>query len=313
MAMVKRVRRLANPRRATAKRRNATALRAKRKAAGSGKRKMSAKQIKFFGTKRQKAALKAARKRKRTTVAAKVATVSNPRRKSSSRKRKSTRRRNPALVVTLGQLVNPRRRKNMARRKRRVAKVTRRRVRRSRKAYPVAVAANPRRRRRYARRNPARRRSVRRRRNPDVFGARPLSGGGLKLIAGGLVGVAAAKFLPRLIPGNILGTMGNFGGVVATGISAYVAGMAAGKFMGNQFGQAVLFGGLMQTGSVVLNMVLPGFAVGGVPIALSGMGELVPGSFVVPQNPLRIPAAPAPATNARVNLNGLNRAYGTAF
>lgn len=312
MAMVKRVRRLANPRRATAKRRNATALRAKRKAAGSGKRKMSAKQIKFFGTKRQKAALKAARKRKRTTVAAKVAVATNPRRKPVRRKRK-TSRRNPALVVTLGQLVNPRRRKNMARRKRRVAKVTRRRVRRSRKAYPVAVAANPRRRRRYARRNPARRRSVRRRRNPDVFGARPLSGGGLKLIAGGLVGVAAAKFLPRLIPGNILGTMGNFGGVVATGISAYVAGMAAGKFMGTQFGQAVLFGGLMQTGSVVLNMVLPGFAVGGVPLALSGMGELVPGSFVVPQNPLRIPAAPAPATNARVNLNGLNRAYGTAF
>lgn len=311
MAMVKRVRRLANPRRATAKRRNATALR-KRKAAGSGKRKMSAKQIKFFGTKRQKAALKAARKRKRTTVAAKVAVATNPRRKPVRRKRK-TSRRNPALVVTLGQLVNPRRRKNMARRKRRVVKSTRRRVRRSRKAYPVAVAANPRRRRRYARRNPARRRSVRRRRNPDVFGARPLSGGGLKLIAGGLVGVAAAKFLPRLIPGNITATMGNFGGVVATGVSAYVASLAAGKFMGTQFGQAVLFGGLMQTGSVVLNMVLPGFAVGGVPLALSGMGDLVPGSFVVPQNPLRSIPAPAPATNARVNLNGLNRAFGTAF
>ena len=207
----------------------------------------------------------------------------------------------------------------MARRKRRVAKlnprrrkttVRRRRVVRRRRA--VAVAANPRRRRRVIRRNP-RRRVTRRRRNPDVFGARPLSGGGIKLIAGGLVGVAAAKFLPRLIPSSITATMGNFGGVVATGISAYVASIAAGKFLGPQMGQAVLFGGLMQTGSVILNMVLPGFAVAGVPLALGGgLGELMPGSFVVPQNPLRLPAPMAPA-NARVNLNGLSRAFGNAF
>jgi hypothetical protein len=161
-----------------------------------------------------------------------------------------------------------------------------------------------------ARRNPARRRTIRRRRNPDVFGARPLSGAGMKLIAGGLVGVAAAKFLPRLIPGNILSTMGNFGGVVATGVSAYVAGLAAGKFMGPAVGQAVLFGGLMQTGSVILNMVLPGIQFGGVPLAL---GELMPGSFVVPQNPLRLPAPPPAPANARVNLNGLSRAFGNAY
>lgn len=207
----------------------------------------------------------------------------------------------------------------MARRKRRVVRasnprrrktVRRRRVVRRRRA--VAVAANPRRRRRYARRNP--RRVTRRRRNPDVFGARPLSGGGIKLIAGGLVGVAAAKFLPRLIPSSITATMGNFGGVVATGVSAYVASIAAGKFLGPQMGQAVLFGGLMQTGSVILNMVLPGFAVAGVPLALGGgLGELMPGSFVVPQNPLRLPAPMAAPANARVNLNGLSRAFGPAF
>jgi len=204
----------------------------------------------------------------------------------------------------------------MARRKRRVAKVNPRRrrrvarVSRRRRTRRVAVAVNPRRRRRVARRNPARRRSVRRRRNPDVFGARPLSGGGLKLIAGGLVGVAAAKFLPRLIPASITATMGNFGGVVATGVSAYVAGLAAGKFLGPAMGQAVLFGGLMQTGSVVLNMLLPGLQFGGVSLAL---GELMPGSFPVPQNPLRQVSAPAAPANARVNLNGLTRAFGNAY
>ena len=308
MAMVKRVRRLANPRRRV----NASI----RKKAASGKKPMSAKQIKFFGTARQKAALKAARKRKRTLKA--VGAATNPRRRKVARKRRT--RKNPALVVTLGQLLNPtRRKKTMARRKRRVAKlnprrrkttVRRRRVVRRRRA--VAVAANPRRRRRVIRRNP-RRRVTRRRRNPDVFGSRPLSGGGIKLIAGGLVGVAAAKFLPRLIPSSITATMGNFGGVVATGISAYVASIAAGKFLGPQMGQAVLFGGLMQTGSVILNMVLPGFAVAGIPLALGGgLGELMPGSFVVPQNPLRLPAPMAPA-NARVNLNGLSRAFGNAF
>lgn len=205
----------------------------------------------------------------------------------------------------------------MARTKRRVAKASRRRRVTRRRRAAVVAAPNPRRRRRYARRNPMGKRRVARRsrRNPEVFGSRPLSGGGMKLIAGGLVGVAAAKFLPRLIPASITGTMGNFGGVVATGVSAYVAGLAAGKFLGAQFGQAVLFGGLMQTGSLVLNMVLPGFAIGGVPIALSGgLGDLVPGQFVVPQNPLRqIPAPAAPANGARVNLNGLSRAYGTAF
>lgn len=201
----------------------------------------------------------------------------------------------------------------MARRKRRTrrvaVKVNPRRRRVVRRRRRVAVAVNPRR-RRVARRNPARRRVIRRRRNPDVFGARPLSGGGMKLIAGGLVGVAAAKFLPRLIPGSITATMGNFGGVVATGVSAYVAGLAAGKFMGPAFGQAVLFGGLMQTGSVILNMVLPGLQFGGVSLAL---GELMPASFPVPQNPLRLAPAPPPPANARVNLNGLSRAFGNAY
>jgi hypothetical protein len=133
----------------------------------------------------------------------------------------------------------------------------------------------------------------------------------LSMIGGGLVGVAAAKFIPKTIGsslGSITGGMGQYGGLVLTGLSAWIAGWAASKFVGEKFGSAVLFGGLMQTGSVAINLFVPGFQVGGVPLAL---GELVPGQFTVPQNPLRLPAAPAPSP--RVNMNGLSRVYGQAF
>lgn len=175
--------------------------------------------------------------------------------------------------------------------------------------------------RRHARRNPkvvvryrTRRRNVRHRgrarhRNPEVFGMRLTGKSTLQLVGGGLVGVAAAKFIPTMLPANQL-TQNNIGRVIVTGVSAFVAGWVAGK-VNPTFGGAVLFGGLMQTGSVALNAFLPGFSIGGVPI---GMGELMPGQFSVPQNPLRLPPPPpAPATNARIGVNGLARAYGSAF
>lgn len=206
---------------------------------------------------------------------------SNPRRRRAvaAPRRRATRRRRAVVAVA-----NPRRRR-----------VTRRRRR-------VAVASNPRRRRVYSRR---------RRRNPvNLFGSTG-SKDVLSMIGGGLVGVAAAKFIPKTVAGSLgslTSGMGQYGGLVLTGVSAWLAGWAASKFVSEKFGSAVLFGGLMQTGSVAINLFVPGFAVGGVPLAL---GELVPGQFVVPQNPLRLPAAPAPAP--RVNMNGLSRVYGTAF
>jgi len=140
----------------------------------------------------------------------------------------------------------------------------------------------------------------------------PLTGkNALQLVGGGLVGVAAAKFLPTLLPPNQF-TSNNLGRVVVTGISAFAAGWLAGR-VSPTFGGAVLFGGLMQTGSVALNTLLPNFTIGGVPIGLNGMGELMPGQFAVPQNPLRLPPPPAPPTNARIGVNGLARAYGSAF
>ena len=201
----------------------------------------------------------------------------------------------------------------MARRKSSKRRVVRRRttvkranpVRRRRRR--VARAAPVRRRRR---RNPvSRRRVTRRRRNPSLFG---LNVGGNQMaqaVLGGLLGVAAAKFIPSVIPINLGG--GNVVRTLISGISAFVAGWAGQKFVGKPFGDAVLFGGLMQAGSVALNAFLPMI---GERIALSGMGELVnTAGFVVPSNPVMAPAmAPVP-TGARVGVNGLDRAYGRAF
>jgi hypothetical protein len=150
-----------------------------------------------------------------------------------------------------------------------------------------------------------------RRRNPlpSFFGATGTKGLGTTL-AGGLLGVAAAKLLPGLVPAGLIPITGVWPRVIITGVAAWGAGTAATKFIGKPFGDAVFFGGLMQTGSLVLNALLPNFRVGGVPLALSGLGELVPGQFPVPQNPLRISAPP---TQARVTMNGLTRAFGVAL
>lgn len=304
MATLVKVRRLANPFR-----------KSRRKNARSRvRRRLTRKQLKYFGTKRQKAAVKRHRRR----VVAK-ATV-NPRK----RRRKVTvrrKRRNPALVVTLGAL-NPRKRRktSMARTKHRRRRAHNRRtvVHHRRRRRSVVATANPihhRRRRRVH--NPRRRRVVihrrhNRRRNPELFGSRAFSAEGLKMVAGGLLGVAAAKYIPKLIPTTLTSTLGNFSAVVLTGISAWLAGFLVGKW-DKKIGDAVLFGGLMQTGSVALTMVAPGLSIGGVPIALSGLGDLLPGQFVVPQNPLRIPAPPMPSAKANVTMSGLARAFGPAF
>lgn len=303
MAVTVRVRRVANPQRRKKKRRNAR------------RRKLTPRQIKFFGTKRQKAALKASRKRKCRTArprraARRVLVVANPRRRvKAKRRRRAVRRtrrpsRNPALVVTLGS-VNPkkRRRAKVARRRKAVRKrkanPSRRRTRRRNATRVVVVAPRSRRNRRVGRR---------RRRNPELFGVRAGGIGSIKMILGGLIGVAAAKFLPTIVPVGIVGTS-NVIRVVLTGAAAYVSGMLAERVVDKQTAGAVYFGGMMQTGSVALNWLLPSV---GQQIGLTGLGDLVAGQFPIPQNPLRLPPAPVP-TQARVNMSGLYRAFGSAF
>lgn len=272
-----------------------------------------------------------------------------PPRKSRRKARKTTgkvtrrKRSNPAYLVTLG-AINPapikkvkRKRRNnqtVARkrrstsRRRKSANPVRRRVRRTRTRTVFVTAprrrrrrraANPVRRRRTARRrNPmysTLRRLVRchsRRRNPAVFGQRVGGLASVELILGGLLGVTAAKMIPTFLPAYLVSSP--ILRIITSGASAYAAAMLAGKIMPGKshFGDAVFFGGLMQTGSVALNTFLP--SIGG-QIGLRGgfgMGDLVEGtSFTVPQNPLRFVAPPAPP--ARVQMNGISRAFGSAF
>jgi hypothetical protein len=299
---VTRVRRVINPRRATAKK----------------KRKLSPKQIKIFGTKAQKAALK----RKRTMARAK-----NPKksaiskayrsrggtsaskslrayrkihhakvladRKANLRKRRLAKK-NPASVITLG-LINPQPKgkkvatKTKRRRRRTAVKAVN--PRRRRRSNPVARRrrsythrANPRRR---ARRNSTRvyvmpRRNGRRlagRRNPEMFGLRGAQMG--KAILAGLVGVYATKLVTPMVA-NAVPSVGA-SPIISAIISAVVAwggGMLVSRW-DKAAGEGFMFGGLMQAWSSLLNLVVPAN-----PLSLSGLGDFAPAMFAVPENPI---------------------------
>lgn len=283
--VVTRVRRLvANPQRRTRKR---TKLNPRHR------RRMTAKQIKHFGTKAQKAALK--RKRRSIALASRKARTPNPRPKVRAHRRRNVpakRRRsvNPALLVTLG-AVNPRR--NAVAKKRRKKAVRASNPRRRRRNATRVVVTAPRRRNRTT---SHRRRTVARRRNP-AFGLR--GAGMAKAVVAGLAGMAASKFIPTLIPGNLI--QGNLMRTVATGASAFIAQMIAKAVVKDQsVSDAVLFGGLMQTGSVALNAFLPGIA------QQLGLSGIMDANWTIPENPLkRLPVAAAEPA-----LSGLAFAYG---
>lgn len=313
--IVTKLRRVANPHKA--KRRSP----AKR-------RTMSAKQIMHFGTTAQKAALKRKRnptgKRKRngpimSAIRERVARAVAPRKRSTKRR---AAKRNPVSLITLG-FINPQKgRKGMAKRRSSTGTATRRR-------RSIGVAANSHKRRRngtrivvMGRRN-GQRSAGARTRNPQLFGSTSTVQIA-KMVAGGLVGVTAAKAIPGMLPGSLTGTpiMRSVSSLaVALGV-----GYAARKFMPD-IADAVLFGGLMQAGSVALNSFLPSV---GSTIGLQGMGGLGdiigPACFNAPSNPLRgcapgslytgndprIPGVPGAPAN-RVNVSGLNRSFGTAF
>jgi hypothetical protein len=310
-----RVKKLSNPRRVAHRKANA-----KKKT----KRKLTPRQIKAgFGGKRRQSALK------------RKAPKKNPVYRQAKRQAKAKRRakrtsHNPApLILTVG-AVNPRRSKPMAQKKAKKRKSVKKNARRVSRRAPQrrrrrVVAHNPRPRRRARKQNRRRntrvivmqpRRANRRksRRNPGFFGTSMTSTEGLKLIAGGLAGVAAAKFLPTLLPASIGGGIAssNVGRTVLTGVAAVAAGFIAGKW-DKRVGDAVLFGGLMQTASVALNAFLPSLyqSLG------IGLGEFAPGRFGLPQNPLReLPAAPAylpAASGSRVQTTRLAGAYNPAY
>ena len=302
MASIQRVRRVANPRR--------------------GKRRFAARMTRNARGQFKRATAKTRRAHRRRTTANPVRkrryAVKMRRRTPSVSPRRHRRRvsSNPVLIE-LG-AINPhkrrktnvaqRRRKRVYRRRsnpraaapvRRRRRYTARRTHRRRRSSMMMMNPVHHRRRRYTRRRVAnsRRRRVNRRynRNPAVFGRH--SGKDLLVMTGGvLVGVAATKYIPTILPSSItsLGGGSPWMGVLITAGGAFAAGWAARKFGGDPFGDAVLLGGLAQVGSQILTIIAPPSLTSA--LALSGMGDIIPGMFVVPQNPIGAGMpAPAPA------------------
>lgn len=270
-------------------------------------------------------------KRKRKANTRKRVTARKRAVRHAPKKRRTKRKSNPSFLVTLG-TVNPRKRskkrvartrRKSVRRRRRVARTSNPPVRRRRRvaAAPVrrrrrrraARAANPRRRRRNTSYRRRRRNGYSRsRRNPSIGGTISMAEKGL----GVLIGVAAAKMIPTFIPAQFVTSP--ILRIIATGASAYIASIAMGKVRPSM-ADAVLWGGFAQTISVALNQFLPSI---GSQIGLNGfrgMGDLVDGHFVVPQNPINY-LAPArsydgamPGVAPRVAMSGIDRSFGRAF
>lgn len=272
------------------------------------KRKLSAKQIKFFGTKRQRAALKRKRKnplalKKRIRAFKTSRSVPGSSfRKSLKRALGSTKQMNPKrrkrvknvgsiFTVTIPGNPGKKEKGSMAKRRRRNTS-HRRRVTARRRRNPRYVGrikrgvykyANPRR-HRHARRNgiaSRRRRLVSRRRNPGLGSAGHLAKQSLYLIGGA---VAVRSLTQMILKDKNVGAMG----YVANAVGSLVLGMAASRFINKEAGTMVTLGGF--TG-VVLRMLQDLTPIGQyVNLQLSGMGMLgdvgmgaiVPTTFFVP-------------------------------
>jgi hypothetical protein len=132
--------------------------------------------------------------------------------------------------------------------------------------------------------------------------------------SGVLAGVAATKFLPGLLPTSITGMtagMGGFGPVLITGAGAFASYWIFNSIQATKgaFADYALAGGLALTLSRVIDMMLPANVAA--QLSLRGMGDIIPGNFVVPQNPVRIPIA-LPAPNGGNGMGVYRGAYGRA-
>lgn len=322
MAVVRRVRRLVNPSRSTGgtKRRR----RKGRNPRSRHRRRLTPAQIKAgFGGKRAQSASKRRRRVKanpkrrhkrranpvtktrvvyRTKTKVKYRTrIKRVRAKSKHRRRKS----NPGLLVTMGPALagNPRKRRSssVARKRKRKASNPRRRHHR-RRANPAKVVY------RYRGRKRSRRNSSRRRRNPSGFGGGMGLKSGAKAIVFGLAGVTVTKTASAMLPASVVSSP--LMRVVASAALAWGGGALVSKW-DKDAGNAFMFGGFMQAGSVALNAFLP--QIGSV-IGLQGLRGLVPSNdILLPYNPFlgrgAMVASGAPGSAAVAGARGFAPAF----
>lgn len=277
MATISRMRRLVNP---------------------GKKRKLSPLQKLFFGSKRQRAAVKANKGKRKRVVATKTVTrkrkrnvgsiitvwpkgKSNPGKRKRYVRRKKINRGKKVIIVNKGEKMATKKRR-VSRRRRTVA-VTHRRRRnsgtragRSWSTYTKRSAKrrNPgvkrySRRRRTVRRNPGRRHV---RRNPGMLT------GTAGRVMGVIGGVAVTKLLCGFLPTSL--SSGPLG-YAATAAVAVLQGKLAGKFSkSSALGNDMLVGGLAYLTAKVLNDFFPTI---GTYTGISGMGLIGPSSFYNPQ------------------------------
>ena len=286
--------------------------RVRHKRRNAGHRRMTAKQIKFFGTKRQRAALKARRSnpggvhkimrrlRKSLGTSSKVAAY-----KSSPKlryKMRSSAARYGAKEHNIGEILtilpgNPGRKRST--KKRSVSSMARRRTKRR-----VSNVGHRRRRRNYGtvvgrsfshtrihrrkRRNPGKvvvyryrgrrhnpRRHYGRRRNPGMFGG--TFGKVLGVIGGAAVTKVAMGYVPMALSGG-------FVGYLSTAIVAMLQGKLIGKVTRNAaLGNDMTIGGFTYLAIKVLNDFVPSLGIGLSGLGGRGMGILTPSNFYVPQ------------------------------
>lgn len=241
----------------------------------NSRRKLTAKQIKFFGTPAQKAALKKNRFRKRNASAR--STMRRAHKQFGQRlHRRRTRAKNPGDILSL--TLNPGKvRKEMAaskRHRRRARLNTRRRRSNPRRRYAMRHAHRNPARRRYSRRNAHRRN----RRNPSSSRGMTLKNG-VMFTVGAAVGYFGSKSLTQVVMGTSnTGMSGYLGNALVTAGLAVAAHMFRGV-LGPSAGIAVLSGGLLQ----LIARVLSDQTTFGQLTSSLGVGDYQVQNFVTPQ------------------------------
>jgi hypothetical protein len=275
LATIGKVRRLVNPGRR--KRKNP--------------RKMSALQKMFFGSKRQRAAIKNRSRRKNVSRKLRRRNVSSiitvhPKRNPGRRKRYKARKRNRSkkvIIVNKGERMATRHRRRVNRSKRRRNVVYRRRIKRG--VYQYSSNPGRRRRRRVARRNPGVRHYRRHRRNVSHRRHHRRNPGMLTGTAGRVLGVVGGVAVTKLLSGFLPAPLNS--GVlsyIGIGAIAVLQGKLVGKFAKNgALGNDMMVGGLAYLAAKVLNDFFPSIGSYTGISGMRGMGLIGGSNFYVPQ------------------------------
>ena len=260
--------------------------------ANRGRRKMSAKQIRIFGTPAQKARLRGSRKR---------STRKNARHRPRSRKNSGE-----IIGYTFAQPARKNRgRKNMAKSARRTHK---------RRAHRTRVGHRVNRRRNTGRRNYThhRRRRVMHRRNPGVGGMGRIGGIAINAVFV-IAGALGSKLLAQMVLGaNNTGAIGYAANAIAGGVLWFLAE----KVMHNKDAANGIIAG---TAVQIILRLINDYTPFGSYVSQLGMGDYQAQAFVTPQvlvDPfnsarIQIPAgwAPAVAMPAAVGVSGVENLY----